>query len=297
MIISILGRKAGFYSELFFLMNHYLFCKKTNNNFNINSANWLFKYNKGWEDYFRDINIIDSCDFYNGIYGHHDQIDNFSIKEYKIAIKDIYIYNEIVTTEIKKIKQQLQLKNDYDAIFIRRGDKLVNESEFIKSEKYVDSLLSKKKNCNTIFVQTDDYNCYLEIKDYIEKNNLNINVITLCKKKNIGGMVIFNYYKNSIEMASKDHKINGDYLTSVIDNLRSIVSVDQLNNEEIYEHTLEMIIGIDIVLNADKVICDYSSNVSRFIKLANKNSDNVFDVNNLDNDIDWEKYICPAFGL
>jgi hypothetical protein len=58
-----------------------------------------------------------------------------------------------------------------------------------------------------------------------------------------------------------------------------------------------MLVGIEIVLKSDIVICEYSSNVSRFIKLANKNSDRVFDVNNPTKDIDWNKTRCPAFEL
>ena len=58
-----------------------------------------------------------------------------------------------------------------------------------------------------------------------------------------------------------------------------------------------MIIGIDIVLNSNISICEYSSNVSRFIKLSHKNSNNVYDVLNQDKDIDWNKTKCPSFEL
>ena len=90
---------------------------------------------------------------------------------------------------------------------------------------------------------------------------------------------------------------NKKNISSVIDNLRSTTPIDKLNNTEIYHHTLDMLIGIQIVLESNIVICDYSSNVSRFIKLANKNSNNVFDVNNPDKDIDWNRTRCPAFEL
>lgn len=155
----------------------------------------------------------------------------------------------------------------------------------------------KKPDCHTIFIQTDDYNCYLDIKNYIEIKNLSINVVTLCEEKNKGGMIIFSCNKSGIEWALNNHNINKNYISNVINNLRVTTPIDKLSNNDIYKHTIDMIIGIDITLNADIVVCDYSSNVSRFIKLANKNSKNVFDVNNPDKDIDWNKTRCPAFEL
>jgi hypothetical protein len=98
-------------------------------------------------------------------------------------------------------------------------------------------------------------------------------------------------------VGSKKSYTNKEYISTVLENLRNTTPIEQLNNEEIYQHTIDMLIGIDIVLNADFVICDYSSNVSRFIKLANKNSNNVFDINQPDKDIDWNKTNCPAFEL
>ena len=85
--------------------------------------------------------------------------------------------------------------------------------------------------------------------------------------------------------------------SSVIDNLRSMPAIDELNNDQIYKHTIEMLLGIQFVLDANVVVCEYSSNVSRFIKIANKNSNNVFDINNPNKDIDWNKTTCPAYEL
>ena len=299
MITTILGKAAGFYSQLFFLINHYLYAKKNNLSFNVKSDEWLFRFKNGWEDYFKniDIKINNIHDLNNYYVGHHNQIIECTITEYKNAIKEIYLYNDVVYEKIRKMKEILSLKQDYDAIFIRRGDKLVCESNFINTEKYIDILLSKKPNCHTIFVQTDDYNCYLDVKQYVKSKQLNINLITLCKEELKGGMIIFNYNKSGIELAVREHNINKEYISTVLENLRTTTPIENLNNEQIYEHTLDMLIGIDIVLEADIVICEYSSNVSRFIKLANKDSKNVFDVTNPDKDINWNYTKCPAFEL
>lgn len=297
MIISKLEKSAGFYSLFFFMVNHYLYAKKYNLQFKINSSNWLFKYDKGWEDYFINIDIIEGNICEDRCFGHHQQIDNFTITEYKNIIKELYIYNENIYNLIQATKEKLSLKKKYDSIFIRRGDKLFGESNYICTEKYIEVLLNKNPKCHTIFVQTDDYNCYLDVKKYIESKKLNIDVITLCNEQLKGGMIIFNCNKSAIEWAVNSHEINKNYIYDVIDNLQNTIPIDKLNNDEIFNHTLEMIIGIDIVLNSNISICEYSSNVSRFIKLAHNNSDNVYDVLNSDKDIDWNKTRCPSFEL
>ena len=71
--------------------------------------------------------------------------------------------------------------------------------------------------------------------------------------------------------------------------------IDQYNKEEILDHTLDMLIGIDILCNSATCIVEYSSNVSRFIKLAHKNIENVYDINNTV--VDFEKYICPSYSF
>lgn len=296
MLITKLGRGAGFYSQLFFLINHYLYCKKNNIKFIVNTDEWLFKYKHGWEDYFLNINIYEGLEV-NNCFGHSQQIGDFNIVEYKNAINEIYVYNHTIIDKINEVKRDINLKPGYDAIFIRRGDKLSGESYYISTEKYIDVLLFKKPTCHTIFVQTDDYNCYLDVKKYVKTKQLKINVITICNEELKGGMIIFNCNKSGIEWAVKEHNVNKEYISTVLENLRNVTPIDQLKNEEIYQHTIDMLIGIDIVLYADIVICDYSSNVSRFIKLASKNSTNVFDVNYHEKDIDWNKTKCPGFEL
>lgn len=66
---------------------------------------------------------------------------------------------------------------------------------------------------------------------------------------------------------------------------------------EIYNHTINIIIGIDIVLHSNICITDFQSNVSRFIKLAHLNDSNVFDVLNPKCEIDYNHCLCPAFDF
>jgi hypothetical protein len=56
-----------------------------------------------------------------------------------------------------------------------------------------------------------------------------------------------------------------------------------------------MLIGIDIVLNSKICVLDYESNVSRFIKLAHSNPNNVFDINK--KVISLNTILFPAYGF
>lgn len=300
MIICNFESKSGFFSMFFFFVNQYLYANKNNLNLKINNNNWLFKYKLGWEDYFKNVNITHKeinnnesiiCDF-NKILG------NYKLLDYKNILDKIYIYNANTINLIKKKKEELKINNiDYASIFIRRGDKLIRESNFIDSYLYLEYLLSINPNYKIIYLQTDDYNSYLELKEYIKNKNLNINIITLCKETNKGGMIIFNQHKQIIINKKSEIKNNIDYFKKNINFYKNFKSVTEMNNEEIFEHTLDMIIGLDIVLNSSLVITEYSSNVSRFIKLKHKNIDNVYDINTKTNIIDLNKFICPSYSF
>jgi hypothetical protein len=290
MIVSILNRSAGFFSQFFFTLNHYLYAKKNKLNFKIDTSNWLFKYKNGWTDYFEEVKINhELCDSNNIIYGGHCKVfQDYKISDYIEAIRDIYILNNSMIHAKKIIVDKFELKN-YCGIFIRRGDKLISESMYIPATKYLEKLLEIKKDCKKIFIQTDDYTAYLDIKNYLSNNNLNIDVITLCDK-DTHGMIILNFHKHNI-INNKNLKYSEIFKDEKIRNFKTIES---LNAGEILNHTMDMLIGIDILLESDACVLDYQSNVSRFIKLTHKNNA-VYDV--FDTQINLDKYVCPAYSF
>ena len=277
MITSILDKSAGFFSVFFFTLNHYIFCKKNKVSFEIDSNEWLFKYKYGWTDYFKECELKYDTNFIHHRLKHCQTADNFALHEYIKIIEEIYIYNDNVSNEIEKVKTELNLqKGTYDSIFIRRGDKLISESVYIHIKSYIVLLLKYNPNCNTIFIQTDDYRAYLELKEYINNHQLNIKVITLCDP-NLQGIVVFDpKHREQLHTTTK--------------------LVTEKTPDEIYKHTLDMLIGIDILRNSNICVCDYQSNVSRFIKLSHNNPSNVYDAMYF-TEIDYNRIECPAFGI
>jgi hypothetical protein len=296
MIITVLKKVRGFYSILFFVLNHYLYSKRNKINYRQCSHGWLFKTMHGWTDYFNDI-ILTFNDSTNDIVYCLDQerteLDLYTLHEYKEAINDIYQYNETTKQQINEVKTHFYLFNNYSSIFIRRGDKLRHEADYYHGSLYIKKLLEIEPTCQRVFIQTDDYHSVLEIKEYLIENQItHIEIITICDE-NTYGMVITNEQYNWLYQSYMTNKSrNMDYLSKVKDKLLQFKPVEQMTPEEIYDHTIRMLIGVDIVLHSTNCITDYWSNISRFIKIAHDNSDNVYDIN--DHQIDFNIKLFPA---
>ena len=297
MIISELGNQAGFFSTFFFTLNHYIFAKKKNIRFVVKTNNWLYN---SWTDYFEPITRTDrewSLEIPQ-TFGHQKVLENFPLFEYRNAIPEVFVYNPKMKAQIDAIKRDLGVlqPGSYDAIYIRRGDKLIHEATFSATEDYVSVLLAKNPDCKTVFLQTDDYTCYEELIDVLASRKSTIKVITLCDST-MRGMVNFDSCYKDLDWASKEHTYpqNCAYLQKVEKTMRETKSLNRMNDREIYDHQVEMLAGIDILLHSGICVCDYRSNVSRFVKLAHDNSSAVFDVNRPNIEIDYNNCFCPGY--
>lgn len=300
MITSVLDKSAGFYSVLFFTINHYIHCKKNNKTFKLDDSNWLFKSVNGWTDYFKTIDFEGGNDTHEEpqVLKHNQLAGNFLMWDYQDIIRNhLYLYNDEVAREIREKKTELGLVHgEYDAIFIRRGDKLCCESKFIDTNQYVELLLRKNPNCCTIFVQTDDYNVFLDVEKYVKTHNLNIRVVTMCDP-NTRGMVIFDKVL-SVELNNvviRGNQMNQQYFETIYDDLKKFTPVEKMNSEQIYRHTVDMLIGVDIVLHSKYCILDNQSNVSRFISVAHNDYTKLFDVRYPNENINMGWSMCPAY--
>jgi hypothetical protein len=296
MIVSVLDRTAGFFSMLFFSINHYIYCKRNNITFQLDTNDWLYKYKNGWEDYFQKIslkgkneeNIIKKVK-------HNEILGDYSIQEYRdVILNEFYLYNDELRRKIEEKKKLLP--ENYDSIYIRHGDKLCAESRYYPTEQYVDLLLEKNPNCSCIFVQTDDYNSVLDVENYIKKRDLNIQLIHFCDPQ-LKGVIAYETpldlkFHNCIIKGDETHK---EYFDKIIGELEKTKPLNKMDANEIRDHTIELLVGIDIVLNSNFCILDKQSNVSKFICIAHKQYKNVFDLRHPNDNVEMYWTMCPAF--
>ncbi len=76
--------------------------------------------------------------------------------------------------------QKLALPEEFDAVHIRRGDKVGDEDIFYPVEAYMQRLSPMPDN-HALFVMSDDYAAVEEVREYLEKKKLKVRVLTLCE--------------------------------------------------------------------------------------------------------------------
>jgi hypothetical protein len=201
---------GGFFCQIWKLISKYLVAKQFNLSFNIDDSDWMFKHTNGWRDYFTTLNTINSTTILEQpIYIDIEEryTDSFTLNEYRDALKEVFQFNTIIKERFCKTLEKYNLtEKNYDAIMIRRGDKMYGESKYISTEQYVNKLL--EKNIKKIFVQTDDYNAYKEVCNLV---NGRAEVFTTCPEDKLGCFV-FNY---SPEFGSNLSEQNDIYLKNL----------------------------------------------------------------------------------
>jgi hypothetical protein len=277
-----MGRESGFFSMFFFTLNHALYANENYLNFRINTEEWIYKYKDGWKDYFEPYEINEHTQIFNVIKRYPNVLSDYSIADYKRMISAMYRYNQQTTDYISDAKSRLNLTDgSYDSIFVRRGDKISDENEYNGPEKYIDALVFRNPSAKVVYVQTDDFTVIEEMRTHITKKQMTLEIKTLCDETKKGELVFSNYKEE-----------DNDNEESPSDKI-----VENMSTSEIYKHTISMIAGIDLACNSNICVLDYESNIGRFIKLFHKNSANVFNLLDPNNDIDYKKMICPAFSF
>lgn len=282
LVFKLQKNSGGFYCQIWKLMSNYLYAKKNNIQFYIDDSEWMFKHNLGWRDYFSSLTLITEHNVQHPIYSEIDiedsRLHQFTLNEYIAALNEVYILNDYMNEKYDKHKKILPEK--YNSIMIRRGDKMYGEAKYIETKKYIEKLL--EKNNLDIFVQTDDYSAYEEVREYIKLHNENITVLTLCSPEKRGAFV-FNYQPTVGSLVSV---LNNNYLLGL--SSKNQKSVNSYSPSEMKEHVEEMIIGLQLCTDSEYLATDFQSNVTRFLLCTHSNPSNVIAVGNI---------IAPSFDV
>jgi hypothetical protein len=272
---------GGFYNHIFILISHFLTAKKLGFQFYIDDQNWLYSNNKGWNDYFTTTDLIlDNTSYENIIYiTENNEIteEKFKIHEFRDALIDVYKIQPNIMYKMNNLLENINFKKgDFDAIMIRRGDKMIDESKIISAEEYLIPLI--ERDTKNIFIETDDYNVYLELSSIIKNkyNNKGIKLFTTCPTNKFGGVGFIrslDFIKNN-----NDQLRNKKYCEFMVE--KTNIAVDQFNKQQMKSHIETMLIGNEICKISRYLTTDFQSNLTRFLCMTHENISNVINVEN-----------------
>jgi hypothetical protein len=274
MIVFDMENANGFFCVYLFLLSSYIYSRKNNEPIYIKDNKWKFLCKNGLNDYFiLNENIIkydDTMNINTNTFYKHLKVPNI-----KLTLNDYITYSKELYTIKPTILHNYDLPDNYNSIFMRGGDKLLYEAKQLPISDYVNKLLELDIYVKNVFVHSDDNLLVDKVKQYIKDNNIDLQVYNITDNNSNGGAVVMkrlNYGK-----------------------CKNIKSVDDMNNEEVKEHTVLMLNAIEIMRKSKNVITSFDSNVSRFMKI---NFDcNVYSING-NNNLDLNKYIKnPAYGF
>lgn len=253
-LIYDLENENGFFCNFFFLFSTYIFSRKNSKMLFIKDNNWKFKYKNGLSDYFEknayyqiihDVSYIENPN----IFRHSNEvITKLYYQDYRKYIREFYLLNNEVLQCTNNYKARINLPEKYNSIFVRGGDKLIYESQYIPCEIYIKKLLEIHNNNTNLFIHSDDHDEVMKFIGYIKTITDKFNIFYITDEIDKGGALVMERLRYGIKNKNKK-------------------SVDQMNDEEIKLHVFKMLSAVEIMRNSENVILDYQSNVSRFMKL------------------------------
>ena len=276
LIFNLPSNDGGYCNQLWHLAGYYLVAEKRKLSFILNDSDWIWKNKNGWDDYFNSLTKKRECKSIKEPIrvetnrSTHDS-NQFTLSDYRRAFGKIMILNDSLKSQLNNIMNKFNLKpNNFDAIMIRRGSKLFSESYYIPTEKYLDVLVAR--NTKQIFLQTDDYNCYEEMKQIIKRRNLDVKLYTICPEYKRGGQTAYYRELKHIEK-NVNRSRNIGYIKEFLKNKKS---EQEYTPEELKIHMEEMIVGLEICLLSRCLSTDFQSNTTRMLYTRHNNPNNVF---------------------
>lgn len=273
-LIYQLNAGGGFFSTFFFLCKAFLTAKKARIPFFIEDISWPYTYEKGWHDYFRTLETppqVLKLPIANARRVTHitqSTEEEFSLQDYRAVTFEIFKLHPHLIERAQKIIESMA--GNYVAIFVRRGDKLIEEAPYISAS---DILAKIPHDSNTIFfIQTDDYTVIEEFQEIHPKDRIRFTTPS---------------YKRG-QYLYPEHKERDGGRNKYID---TIIPVVRQPKHRIKDETEEMLVGLTVCYSAPSCWTDHFTNVGRFLKLMNPERVHFYPE---DLKVDLNMIGCPA---
>ena len=288
----------GFFSDALRMLETYILCKRDGTlPLYLDSKNWLFAHEKGWHDYFTSMEeILPEGPRYENVNYDDCNRREFTVRQYKDTIAELFQIQPHIHARAETLKERMNLPDDYIAVFIRRGDKLVGESVFIPIEFYVQRALESKPS--HIFIQTDDFRAVQEFCSVIGRVAPHVKVATTCPQDKFGmfydpldmSKCVMTSYRIGEEVVCNRQGIQ--YLETNAPQK----SILELTKSQMKEHVEEMLTGVILCQKARYVILDHQSNVGRFISFTHTHGrEAVLAIEDLRIMVGPQNYLLPFY--
>lgn len=271
-VIFSLNAGGGFYSTVFYLCKAFLTAKRLRIPFFIHDSQWPYTHTSGWRDYFRTLEhppVLPTHPCMRSPYrvAHNAQYNDpdFPLSDYVTVLQEIYKPHPQLMSRVAALLSQMG--PSFVAVFVRRGDKLVEEAPFIPVR---DIYATMKCDPSTpLFVQTDDYTVVEEFQAIHPPDK----IVTIVPPTKRG-----QYHVRRLLNAASNPRA------------ASIVPLLEQPKSQVRDETEEMIVGLEVCRAAPICWTDVTSNVGRFLKLMGRN----VHVYPEDKSVDLSYRGCPA---
>ena len=214
--------------------------KKARRPFFIKHATW--PYGK-WHDYFRTLDVGDAIFAQRCTPPDTSQQDmNMPMSDYMQAVREIFVLRPHLTDRARPILQQM---GEFISIFVRRGDKLIKEAQYIPMSDILKRI--DYSDTTRFFIQTDDYTVVEEAQSILGAHRV-FSTVPSTKRGS--------YHTDK----HVDQETYNAYIQTVI-------PWNKKTPAQAKEETEEMLVGLYICLQARECWSDDTSNVGRFLKL------------------------------
>lgn len=207
-VVYVLGPR-GFFAEITSVARAMIYAWVNGWQLVLDSSDFAYAFRDGWSDYFlpfcRDVSevsperIRETFRFNkNGDRSHFARLRAFDPESLRFGTLQLVGMQTLLRhsmrlifrpgyesqRQIDRLRQSLDLRPNYVALHIRRGDKVGDEDTSYPVELYFERLGALRKE--VVFVMSDDYATVLEVSDYLESRQRSNRVVTLCQPHHAG---------------------------------------------------------------------------------------------------------------
>jgi glycerophosphoryl diester phosphodiesterase len=168
-VVFTLTHGAGFGSVFGYLLEAYIYAKKSGCEFRVKNENWQYGPEKGWHDFFTSLEAYDPAQKATEENFRHSTSTSgkYTVKDYHDAIQEVYKPKEEIIKKAEEFKKKIG--GSYVSVYVRRGDKTSGAGKEMDAADLSALVKEWGLKDGNIFVMSDDYGVVDEMKKLLPR--------------------------------------------------------------------------------------------------------------------------------